>query len=395
MTKEYFNKDRDRGSRMKKALMVASVASMIRQFNMENIKLLQELGYKVTVATNFNGSDNEPKKSSIELIKKLERMGVNTIQIDMDRLPLKFKNYKAYSQLKKNTNENKYDLIHCQSPVGGVLTRLAAINKKAKVIYTAHGFHFFKGAPRKNWLIFYSLEKVLSYFTDILITINNEDYQRAKKEFHAKKTVYIPGVGIDSEKFSQNNLPTTKIREELNINKDDFLLMSVGEINENKNHEIIIRALANIDERLIKFAIIGIGSEKERLELLSQSLEISDRILFLGYKNNVKDYLSVADAFVFPSKREGLGLAALEAMASGLPIVTSNVHGIKDYSENGVTGFTFNPHDLETAIKAINNMYNLDEDEKNKMKNRNKKIAQKFDISNVNQAMKEVYEYDI
>lgn len=380
---------------MKKALMVASVASMIRQFNMENIKLLQELGYKVTVATNFNGSDNEPKKSSIELIKKLERMGVNTIQIDMDRLPLKFKNYKAYSQLKKNTNENKYDLIHCQSPVGGVLTRLAAINKKAKVIYTAHGFHFFKGAPRKNWLIFYSLEKVLSYFTDILITINNEDYQRAKKEFHAKKTVYIPGVGIDSEKFSQNNLPTTKIREELNINKDDFLLMSVGEINENKNHEIIIRALANIDERLIKFAIIGIGSEKERLELLSQSLEISDRILFLGYKNNVKDYLSVADAFVFPSKREGLGLAALEAMASGLPIVTSNVHGIKDYSENGVTGFTFNPHDLETAIKAINNMYNLDEDEKNKMKNRNKKIAQKFDISNVNQAMKEVYEYDI
>ncbi|MFW3626315.1 glycosyltransferase family 4 protein [Aerococcus viridans] len=380
---------------MKKALMVASVASMIRQFNMENIKVLQELGYKVTVATNFNGSDNEPKKSSNELMKKLERMGVNTIQIDMDRLPLKFKNYKAYSQLKKNINENKYDLIHCQSPVGGVLTRLAAINKKAKVIYTAHGFHFFKGAPRKNWLIFYSLEKVLSYFTDILITINNEDYQRAKKEFHAKKTVYIPGVGINTEKFSQNNLPTTKIREELNINKDDFLLMSVGEINENKNHEIIIRALANIDERLIKFAIIGIGSEKERLELLSQSLEISDRILFLGYKNNVKDYLSVADAFVFPSKREGLGLAALEAMASGLPIVTSNVHGIKDYSENGVTGFTFNPHDLETAIKAINNMYNLDEDEKNKMKNRNKKIAQKFDISNVNQAMKEIYEYDI
>ena len=153
--------------------------------------------------------------------------------------------------------------------------------------------------------------------------------------------------------------------------------------------------MANIDERLIKFAIIGIGSEKERIELLSQSLEISDRILFLGYKNNVKDYLSVADAFVFPSKREGLGLAALEAMASGLPIVTSNVHGIKDYSENGVTGFTFNPHDLETAIKAINNMYNLDEDEKNKMRNRNKKIAQKFDISNVNQAMKEIYEYDI
>lgn len=380
---------------MKKALMVASVASMIKQFNMQNIILLQEMGYKVTVAANFEGLDHAPKKSSLELIENLERIGVNTIQIGMDRSPLKFKNFKAYSELRKLIKENEYDLIHCQSPVGGVLTRLAAIKSKAKVIYTAHGFHFFEGAPRKNWLLFYPLEKFLSYFTDILITINNEDYQRAKKKFHAKETVYIPGVGIDTENFAENNHSTEKIYKDLELSKNDFLLISVGEINENKNHEIVIRALANVNNQSIKYAIVGIGPEQQKLELLSRTLNISDRILFLGYKDNVKDYLKIADAFVFPSKREGLGLAALEAMASGLPIVTSDIHGIKDYSENGVTGFTFNPNDLETVIEAINNMYNLDKDKKDMMKNRNIRIAERFDINIVNQIMKEIYEYDI
>lgn len=379
---------------MKKALMVASVASMIKQFNMQNIILLQEMGYKVTVAANFEGLDHAPKKSSLELIENLERIGVNTIQIGMDRSPLKFKNFKAYSELRKLIKENEYDLIHCQSPVGGVLTRLAAIKSKAKVIYTAHGFHFFEGAPRKNWLLFYPLEKFLSYFTDTLITINNEDYQRAKKKFHAKETVYIPGVGIDTENFAQNNHSTEKIYKDLELSKNDFLLISVGEINRNKNHEIVIRALADINNPSIKYAIVGIGPEQQKLKLLSEKLKISENILFLGYKNNVKEYLSIADAFVFPSKREGLGLAALEAMASGLPIVSSDIHGIKDYTENGVTGFTFDPNDMHSIINSINNMYALDENQKAIIGNRNKEIAKKFDINIVNKIMEGIYEYD-
>lgn len=379
---------------MKKALIVASVASMISQFNMDNITLLQKKGYKVTVATNFEGLDPTPKKSSLELIENLERIGVRTIQIAMERSPLKFRNFQAYLELRKIIKDNDYDLIHCQSPVGGVLTRLAAVGSKSKVIYTAHGFHFFEGAPRKNWLIFYPIEKILSYVTDILVTINNEDYKRAKEKFHAKETIYIPGVGIDTVKFSQNKNMITKIIKELNLNDNDYLLISVGEINNNKNHEIVIRALASINNPSIKYAIVGIGPEQQKLKLLSEKLKISEKILFLGYKNNVKEYLNIADAFVFPSKREGLGLAALEAMATGLPIITSDIHGIKDYSENGVTGFTFDPNDTHSIINSINNMYALDENQKTIIGNRNKEIAKKFDINIVNKIMEGIYECD-
>src|SRR5699024_9702226 len=102
--------------------------------------------------------------------------------------------------LQKLANSESYDIVHTQSPIGGALCRLAfRKNRKrgTKIIYQAHGFHFYKGGPISNWIFFYPIEKVCSYFTDTLITINHEDYELAKKKFHAKEVVYVPGVGID------------------------------------------------------------------------------------------------------------------------------------------------------------------------------------------------------
>ena len=190
---------------MKKALILASVASMIEQFNMGNIKVLQELKYEVHVATNFIDSGTITRERAEELKNKLKDLNVKYYQIDFDRNVLSTKNIQAYKQVKQLIKENKYNIIHIHSPIGGVCGRLVAKKERkngTKVIYTAHGFHFFKGAPAKNWLIYYPVEKWLSKYTDCLITINEEDYNLAKKKFKAKNVEYVPGIGVDENKFN-------------------------------------------------------------------------------------------------------------------------------------------------------------------------------------------------
>ena len=173
---------------MKKVLMLASVASMIDQFNMQNISLLQEQGYEVHVAANFEQGSTSSKERVEQFKKELKEKNVLYFQIDFSRnvsnIP---QNIKAYKQIKKLLVNNKYEFIHCHSPIGGVCGRLAAKVTNTKVIYTAHGFHFYKGAPKFNWMIYYPIEKVLSYITDVLITINKEDYELAKKKDESKK----------------------------------------------------------------------------------------------------------------------------------------------------------------------------------------------------------------
>ena len=223
---------------MKKALVLASVASMIDQFNVPNIKLLIELGYKVDVACNFvEGSTCSDEKIK-QLKAKLKKMGVNCYQIDFARNVLKVsQNLKAYRQTRKIVKEGNYDLIHSHSPIGGLLSRIAARNLrlgksgKTKVIYTAHGFHFFTGAPLINWLIFYPIEWMSSYLTDTLITITKEDFVRATEKMHASKVEYLPGVGIDVMKFRANVPEAVKqhMRQEIGVGMSDLMILSVGE----------------------------------------------------------------------------------------------------------------------------------------------------------------------
>jgi glycosyltransferase involved in cell wall biosynthesis len=262
----------------------------------------------------------------------------------------------SYIMVKKLVEKKNYDIVHCHSPIGGVICRLAA-NKLRKnglrVIYTAHGFHFFKGAPLKNWLFYYPVEKYLSRYTDILITINQEDYERAKRKFKAKKIEYVPGVGIDINKFQNVAVDKEKKRVELGIAKEAYVMLSVGELNENKNHSTVIRALKRVNNPNITYMICGQGPLEEKLKDLIKGLDLSSQVKLLGYRSDIPEILKVSDLFVFPSHREGLGLAAIEAMASGLPIITSNIHGIKDYSIDGVTGYSCSPNDFKGFASAI------------------------------------------
>lgn len=311
----------------KKALLVTTVSGFIPQFEMKHVKLLQDMGFEVHYAANYHtpsyGKDNH----------RLDGTGIIRHQVDFIRSPFKPANITVYRQLRTLMLQEHFDLIHCHTPMGGVMARLAAhATHTGPVIYTAHGFHFYKGAPLPNWLCYYPMERFLSHFTDQQICINQEDYARAKKSFHAKYVDYIPGVGIDFNRFPNlDNKAIADKKKELNLPSDKILLLSSGELIKRKNHETIIRALAKIrDKRPIHYVICGHGQLQDYLTNLVTSLDLSDLVTFLGYREDMLDIYQIADLFVFPSYQEGLPIALLEAMTSRLPVICSDIRGNQD-----------------------------------------------------------------
>lgn len=368
-----------------KILYVTTISLTMNSFFKPHIKMLVEEGHKVDIACNF---------SDLELNGLYRELGCGFYQIDFSRSPLSLDNLKAYKQLKEVIKNGGYDIVHCHTPNAAVITRLVCRKlrkkNKLKVFYTAHGFHFYKGAPKLNWLVYYPIEKFCSRFTDKLITINQEDYELAKSKFKAKEVCYVPGVGIDLSRFENVEVDRREKRREIGVPEDAFLLVSVGELNENKNHQVIIRAMAKLGNPNIHYAIAGVGDKKEYLEELAQTLGVSDRLHLLGYRRDIPELNTAADAFCFPSHREGLGLAAIEAMACGLPIITSNVHGINDYSIDGVTGYKCSPTDAEGFASAIEKICK-DFEFTEKMKTQNKIYAQKYETSKILPVMREIY----
>ena len=372
-----------------KVLIVASVASMIDQFNMPNIRLLQEMGYEVHVACNFE-KGNSCSLEKIQTLKKLlENIEVKYYQINFERNILKiFSNFSAYKEVKKILEKNKYRFLHCHSPIGGVIGRIAGYLTQTKVIYTAHGFHFFKGAPLLNWLLYYPIEKYLSRYTEILITINKEDYERAKT-FYAKKVEYIPGVGIDVEKIKNIKIDKEQKRKELGLSKDSIVLLSVGELNKNKNHSIVIKALAKLNNPNIHYLICGQGNLKEYLEKLIKKLKLENNVKLLGFRKDIYEIYKISDIFVFPSKREGLSVALMEAIVCELPIICSDIRGNRDIVENEKNGILIKKEKNYNLKLILNKILKK---KKNSIKIFNESIIKKINIKVINKIMKKIYE---
>lgn len=370
----------------RKVLFVATVVKAhIMVFHIPFLKWFKENGYETSVCAK---NDYENKEDCV--IPYCD----NYYDLPFERSPIKLNNFKTYKQLKEIIDSNEFDIIHCHTPTGGALTRLAARDARengTKILYTAHGFHFFKSAPIMNWLIFYPIERLLASYTDVLITINKEDFERAKKFFNAGSVEYIPGIGVDTKRFSEVSVDKLLKRRELGVSEDSFVLLSVGELNKNKNHETIIRALAKLDTPNVHYVICGQGPLKNYLRQLANSLGVSSKVHLLGFRKDIGEICKIADIFCFPSYREGLGLAALEAMATGLPLITSNIHGIVDYSHNGITGFSCSPNSVEEFTLAIDSLFK-DEELREKMGDYNKDMVSKFDINVVIKKMKKIYE---
>ena len=377
---------------MKRALMYASVASMIQQFNMENIRLLLEQGYEVDVACNMEqGSTITPEK--IEAMKQeLEEMGVNVFHIPVPRKVSAVGGIvKSFRISKQLMNERNYSLIHCHSPIGGMICRLAnRCSKgygKTKMIYTAHGFHFYKGAPKKNWLIFYPVEWFCSRYTDVLITINQEDYALAKTKMKSKQVLYVPGVGIDTKKFNGGPLCRQDKKIALNIDKNAVVLVSVGELSVRKNHEVVIKALARLKNLNCQYVICGLGPLQQQLEQLISELHMESHVLLLGYRSDISEILNSADAYVFPSLQEGLPVALMEAMAAGKAVACSKIRGNTDLiDENG--GVLFDPCSVDNCTGAIQTLLRSD---MQAMGEHNTNKIQLFSMETVNGIMQEIY----
>lgn len=370
---------------MKKVLLVATVQSHIGQFHKSLINMLHENGYQVDVAA----KDNLSQKNGLTLTEP-----DNIYNICFSRSPFSLKNIKAYKELKKLIKENGYDIVHCNTPVGGVLSRMVCrkLRKKGKikVLYEAHGFHFFKGGSKKNWLIWYPIEKWFARYTDVLVTINQMDYELASNKFKKTTVAKVPGVGVELEEFKKAE-KNDILKEELGLGKDDFVLLSVGELNKNKNHETILKTLAKLNNQNIHYLICGNGPLKEYLENLINELNLNNQVHLLGYRRDIASICKISDVFMFPSKREGLGMASIEAMATGLPILTSNKHGINDYSVDGVTGYKYNPIDVDGFADGIIKLMN-DPELRIKMGKENKKIAERYSVESAMVAIKEIYE---
>ncbi|MGM0174601.1 glycosyltransferase [Enterococcus sp. DIV0800] len=374
---------------MKKVALIASVASMIKQFNMNNINILIDLGCSITIISNFS----EPGSISIAEAKKfmceLNHRGIKTYDIGFKRSPFSFGNLKSYNHVKRINSIENFDIIHCQSPVGGVIGRLVK-KKNQKVIYTAHGFHFYKKSPKKNWIIFFPIEKLLSYKTNVLLTINSEDFNLSEKKLNAKKNIQIPGIGIDIKQFS--NLEKAE-KKDFGFSNSDFLLVYGAELNNNKNQIILINMMEKISkiDNKIKLLLVGQGENHDKLMEIVKNKNLEDIVYLMGYRNDLNLIISVCDIAVASSIREGLGMFVLEAMYLGLPAVVSNNRGHRTIVQPQINGFLFDLNGgVEPIIEAVFELKN-DKTLYKMFSDNSKKISENFSDQCTNIIMRSVY----
>lgn len=267
-------------------------------------------------------------------------------------------NFKAYKNLKQYIKDNpQIDIIHCNTPIGGIMGRLIGHKFHKKVIYTAHGFHFYKGAPLFNRTVIKWIEMWMAHYTDILITINQEDFEASKK-FKLKKggnCIKVPGVGIKLSDYIPQKT-RTEVRSSLSLKDNDFVCICMGDIIKRKNYISSIKAIAKLGDINVHYLICGTGSETENLKELSNNIGLQNQIHFLGFRNDIKDLLFASDCFLFSSLQEGLPRSTMEAMASGLPCIVSDIRGNRDLIENNKGGILIKPTDsngFADAIKTI------------------------------------------
>lgn len=339
---------------MKKVLFIATVESHLLNFHIPYMKYFQSKGCEVHVAAKLGDRKNE-----------FHEIGVQAFNIDFSKKILSVSNLKAYKQLCNLMLQNKYSLIHMHTPIAAFIGRLAAKKTKSKsVLYTAHGFHFYKGAPIINWLIFYPLEKLAAYYTDGLITINREDYEVAKnfKLRDSNGLFYVPGVGVDINFYNFiDNDEIINFREYLKLKTDDFLITTIAELNKNKNQLQVIKAIRQINKmgyKNIKYLIVGEGPYYKKLKNKIEKYNLTENIILYGYSKEVPKIINSSDVIILTSKREGLPKCIMEAMAAGKPVIVTNVRGSRDLIINNENGYIISVNNINQTSKAILEMYN-------------------------------------
>lgn len=373
---------------MSKILFISNISNRITTFVTASIAAAHSLNMDFYQAANWRDAD--PSQIATDEIA----YDIKIKSVPISRNPLAKTNFTAYKELVAFIKQENIDYIHCNTPTGGILGRLAGKKCKVKkVIYQAHGFHFYKEAPKKNWLVYYPVEKWLAKFTDALITINKEDFELAKNKFSLRnngKVYFVPGVGIDTEQYITDENIRNEKRNELGLKESDIALISMGDLIERKNYDTAVRAVAETGNADIHYFICGKGPEENNLKSLAEALGIKNQIHFLGFRSDIKELLNAADIFLFTTKQEGLPRSMMEAMASGLPCVASNIRGNADLVENGRNGFLCSHCDSKQFADAILKLSENRELRK-KMSKENLIKIKEYDISVVEKEIENIY----
>ncbi len=360
-------------------IQLATVFSFHENFNKDNISILQKMGFSVHLISNNLGTHfSEDRKKTF-----LDYCLANSITVHFIKIPRNPFNFisliRSYCQLLKLVKYLEPEFLHSHTPVGGVLGRLVAKRLKIKNIYTVHGFHFYKGSSILSWIVFYNLERYLSKYTDLIITINKEDFELSQSRMFSR-TFYVPGVGINCDSFSSI---------ERNRSLEDINLLSVGELNINKNHSFVINALKFFEDGF-RYYIAGVGDLEKNIMNLVSKHHLDDSVELLGYVFDVRDILAEADLFIFPSRREGLSIALIEAMASGLPVIASDIRGNRDLINHGLGGYLYVPDNQTSFLDALHKLAKNPALTK-QMGEYNREKAKQYDISKIRYTMEKIY----
>ncbi|MBM7617963.1 glycosyltransferase involved in cell wall biosynthesis [Weissella uvarum] len=381
---------------MKKALFITAKANMLQQFNHRNILICLALGLEVHVASDFIDAGSMDQYETKKLENWLDEQGVVRHQVHFERGIGNYHDNRAAVQALNQIliHPEEWAFVHVHSPLGGILGRISAHQQHVPAIYTAHGFQFFKGGPIKNW-VFYPVEKLFSYWTDTLITINSKDTTLAEKHFKAKHFEHISGVGVDVRhalEVSDAEKQTRGLqkRAELGISPDDYVLTTIGELNDNKNQKVVLEALARLANPKMKLLIAGIGPNADMLQQLARQLKIEHQVQFLGYRTDLTDIHYAANLNVFPSLREGLGLAGLESLVDGNYVIGSAGTGMADYLVDEDLGQLVDATNVEQITRAINEAYQTGRVPK---LSAHQELLLQFDKQSVDQTMKQVYQH--
>lgn len=355
-----------------------------------SVKAAKQIGYEIDVVMNFKAVPNT-------VIERIQNdMNIKLIHIDIDRNVYSFGNKTAYKHLVSILENGEYDIVHCNTPIGGILGRLAAKKaKNRKVFYMNRGFHFYKGAPIKNWIIYYNIEKIFArWYTDAIATINPIDFKYVNKfklRNNSKMKYSLPGPGVDLSKFKYDANKRENIRQKYGLKDDDIVIISVGELSIRKNFISIIEAMGVINSPRLFYLIVGDGNMEQTLRKRANDLHLENNVIFVGFNQNVSDFYSAADIFALPSLNEGFGRVGIEAMHIGLPLITSNVQGINLYSINNETGYKYDPLDVAGYAEGITKLMNSNE-LRDKFSEHNKVYSVNFAIEKTAEQISNIYQ---
>ena len=370
-----------------KKLLITSTELMMIQFLVPHVKYLSENGFRVEIACSDVGGRMEDVRNALEgVVKKIHILR-------LERSPVNPRNFLGYQDMRKLLKENHYDIIWTNEPVMGVITRLAANKYRrrgTKVVYMCHGFHFFNGAGKANWALYYPVERFFAHLCDAIVTMNQEDYDRARK-FKSRGIYKIPGVGVDIRRFSTSGTPEQRAekRRQLGLPEDAYVMLTVGELTKRKNQKVLLNAMAQLDDPSMHYVLCGKGDQLDVLKQQAQELGLAERVHFLGYRLDVPEIYRMADCFAFSSIHEGLPFALMEAMQSGLPIVASRIRGNVDLIDDGIGGVLCDVHNSEQYREGLMKVRTMDKDA---MAAHNHRKLEEFDLKNTRIRICEILE---